>query len=278
MRNLIREPLLHFLLLGAALFALYGWLSDGLSGAQNEVFVSRGQMRSLESQFERVWRRPPTPDELKGLIDNWVREEILYREGLVMGLDRDDPVVRRRIAQKVEFILEGAIPATPTEAELQAWLDSHSEKYSVESRYSLRQVYFDPARHGEAIAQVISRGQAALKKGRDDVGDPTMLPATMTASASDIARVFGNEFEIALRTLPLGAWQGPVSSGFGIHLVELQTREAGHNATLNEVRDAVTRDLMYARSEEATNASYEKVKATYNVRIDDATVAQAPAG
>ncbi len=270
MRKLLREPLLHFLLLGVALFALYDWLNDGLPGAQHEIVVSRGQMRSLESQFERVWQRSPTPEELKGLIDNWVREEILYREGLVMGLERDDPVVRRRIAQKVEFILDGAIPPAPTEADLQGWLDSHGETYSVESRYSLRQVYFDPARHGETIAQALSRGQAMLKKGRLDVGDPTMLPATMTASASEVARVFGSKFEIALRTLPLGAWQGPVSSGFGIHLVELQAREAGHKASLSEVRDAVTRDLMHARSQEATAAFYERVKATYNVRIDDA--------
>ena len=278
MRKLIREPLLHFLLLGVALFALYGWLNDGLSGSQSEIVVSRGQMRSLESQFERVWQRPPTPVELKGLIDNWVREEILYREGLVMGLERDDPVVRRRIAQKVEFILDGAIPATPTETELQDWLDSHSEKYSVESRYTLRQVFFDPARHGKAIARAIADGQASLKKGDVTVGDPTSLPETMTASASDVVRVFGSGFEIALRSLPLGAWQGPVSSGFGIHLVELQAREAGRKASLNEVRDAVTRDLMYARSEQAAAAFYERVKATYNVRIDDAPVEQDPEG
>jgi parvulin-like peptidyl-prolyl cis-trans isomerase-like protein len=271
MRKLIREPLLHFLLLGVALFALYGWLNDGLPGSQNEIVVSRGQMRSLEAQFERVWQRSPTPEELKGLIDNWVREEILYREGLVMGLDRGDPVVRRRVAQKVEFILDGAIPAAPTDAELQAWLDSHREKYRVESRYSLRQLYFDPARHGDDIAQVISRAQSALRKGRMDVGDPTLLPAALTASASEVARVFGSEFEIALRTLPPGAWQGPVSSGFGIHLVELQAHDAERKASLNEVREAVTRDLMYARSEAANAAFFERLKATYNVRIDDAT-------
>lgn len=274
MRKLIREPLLHFMVLGAALFGLYGWLHAGQSGSQNEIVVSRGQVSSLESQFERVWRRSPTAEELKGLIDTWVREQIFYREGMVMGLERDDPVVRRRIAQKVEFILDGAIPAAPTEMELQAWLDSHSEKYSVESRYSLQQAYFDPARHGDAITEVISRGQAALMKGREEVGDPTLLPATLTASASEVARVFGNEFEIALRTLPIGAWQGPVSSGFGIHLVQLQAREAGRKASLNEVREAVTRDLMYARSEEASTAFYEKLKATYNVRIDAATDSQ----
>jgi hypothetical protein len=278
MRKFIREPLLHFLVLGVALFLLYGWLNNGLPGSQNEIVVSRGQVRSLEAQFERVWQRSPTSVELKGLIDNWVREEILYREGLVMGLDRDDPVVRRRIAQKVEFILDGAIPAKPTDAELQAWLDSHTEKYPIESRYSLRQVYFDPARHGDTIAKAISNGQAALKKGKAEVGDPTALPAAMTASASEVVRVFGSEFEVALRTLPLGAWQGPVSSGFGIHLVELQAREAGRTASLNEVRDAVTRDLQYSRSEEANAAFYERVKANYNVRIDDAAIAQDPAG
>lgn len=277
MRKLIREPLLHFLLLGVVLFALYGWLNDGLPGSQNEIVVSRGQMRSLEAQFVRVWQRPPAPHELQGLIDNWVREEILFREGLVMGLDRDDPVVRRRIAQKVEFILDSAIPAAPTEPELQAWLDSRGEKYSVESRYSLRQVFFDPARHGETIAPLISRARTSLKNGREDVGDPTQLPATMTASASEVARVFGREFEIALRTLPLGAWQGPVNSGFGIHLVELQARDAGRNASLNEVRDVVTRDLMYARAQEATAAFYERVRATYNVSIDVAAD-QGPAG
>jgi hypothetical protein len=277
MRKLIREPLLHFLLLGAALFALYGWLNDGLPGAQqNEIVVSRGQMRSLEAQFVRVWQRPPTPQELQGLIDNWVREEILFREGLLMGLDRDDPVVRRRVAQKVEFILDSAIPTAPTEAELQGWLDTHSERYSIESQYSLRQVFFDPARH-DGVAQSISGGQAALQKGRTVSGDPTMLPKTMTASASEVARIFGSEFEIALRTLPLGSWEGPVTSGFGIHLVELSARAADRKAGLSEVREAVTRDLMHARSEEANAAFYEKMKATYNVRIDDVPE-QAPAG
>jgi hypothetical protein len=277
MRKWIREPLLHFLLLGTALFALYGWLNGGLPGAQNEILVSRGQMRSLEAQFARVWQRPPTPAELQGLVDNWVREEIFFREGLLMGLDRDDPVVRRRIAQKVEFILDSAIPATPTETELQGWLDMHSEKYSIESQYSLRQVYFDPARHGNAVARLISSRQAALRNGRTVAGDPTMLPATMTASASEVARVFGSEFEISLRTLPLGSWEGPVSSGFGIHLVELTARAADRRASLSEVREAVTRDLLHARSEQANAAFYEKMKATYNVRIDEATD-QVPAG
>ena len=136
--RLLREPLLHFFLLGAALFALYGWLNVGGPGAANEIVVSRGQVTSLRAQFERVWQRSPTAEEMRGLIDSWVREEIYYREGLAMGLDRDDPVVRRRIGQKVQFIIDGAIPPPPTDAQLQAWLDSHAAKYRSEGRYTVR--------------------------------------------------------------------------------------------------------------------------------------------
>src|SRR4030095_7403948 len=214
MRRLLREPLLHFLIIGAALFGLHGWLNQGLLHTPSEIVVSRGQIRSLEAQFERVWQRPTTAQELQGLIDSWVREEIFYREGLLQGLDRDDPVVRRRIAQKVEFIVDGAVPAAPTAAELQSWLDAHADKYAIEASYSLRQVYFDPARHGDSLDQTIAAARAALEQGATDVGDATRLPATLNTTAGEIGRIFGSDFAAALRTLPTGGWQGPVRSGF----------------------------------------------------------------
>ena len=134
--------------LGALLFGFYGWLNrDGFAGP-NEIVVSRGQTASLKAQFERVWQRQPTEQELAGLIDNWVREEIFYREALAMGLDRDDPVVRRRLQQKVEFIVDSAIPEAPTAEELQQWLDEHPDAYRIDGKYTLRQVYFDPVRRG----------------------------------------------------------------------------------------------------------------------------------
>ena len=123
-RRVAREPLLHFFVLGAALFALYAWLHRGQLNMPGEIFVSRGQVSSLQAQFERVWQRPANPAELQHLVDNWVREEIFYREGLAMGLDRDDPVVRRRVGQKIQFIIESVEPAPPGSAELQAWLDA----------------------------------------------------------------------------------------------------------------------------------------------------------
>jgi parvulin-like peptidyl-prolyl isomerase len=279
MQKILREPLLHFAVLGFALFALYGWLNEGLPGAENEIVVSRGQTRSLQAQFERVWQRQPTPEELQGLVDNWVREEIFYREGIVMGLDRDDPVVRRRIAQKLEFILDGAALQAPTEAELQEWLDAHADRYAIEARYSLRQLYFDPARRGELLEQTIEAARDAAAKGKSPLADATMLPPALSGSASEIARIFGGDFEKALRTLPVGGWQGPVHSGFGVHLVELQSRKAARTVRLHEVREAVERDLLHARSEVAEAAFYARIRANYDVRIEDADAAATePAG
>ncbi len=269
MRRFLREPLLHFLLLGALLFALYGWLNRGLGTSPKEVVVSRGQIDNLQAQFARTWRRAPTPAELSGLVDTWVREEILYREGIAMGLERDDTVVRRRVSQKVEFLADGLAPSVPTTAELQAWLDAHADDYRIAPTYSLRQLYFDPARHPGRLEGDISAARLALSQGKSVHGDSTMLPQELeSASASEVVRVFGNDFEQALKTLPVGEWRGPVRSGFGLHLVELRARDGGRPATLDEARQAVERDLLHARTREAKAAFYDKLRAGYKVRIE----------
>lgn len=143
LRRILREPLLHFLALGALLFAMYGWMNGGGAGADREIVVTRGQLTSLKAQFERLWQRQPNAQELQGLVDGWVREEVLYREGLAMGLDRDDAVVRRRIAQKLEFLADSEAAGVASDGQLQAWLTQHAADYTVEPIYSLQQLYFD---------------------------------------------------------------------------------------------------------------------------------------
>ena len=270
MTRLLREPLLHFFLGGALLFGVYGWLQDGRSNSPTEVVVSRGQVRSLQMQFERVWQRPATRDELQGLIDGWVKEEIFYREGLAMALDRDDPVVRRRVGQKLEFILDSAAPASPSDTELKSWLDAHPSDYQAEPTYSLRQVFFNPERHGAALGADIAAARRALESGKAIEGDTTLLPHEMnSAGATEVARAFGNEFVEELRTATIGGWHGPMRSDFGMHLVELTERRDGGRATLNDVRAQVERDLLLARAEGAKAAVYERLRANYSVRIDD---------
>jgi hypothetical protein len=277
--RLLREPLLHFLLVGAMLFGAYGWLQGSLPNAPTEIVVSRGQVQSLQLQFERVWQRPATGDELQGLIDGWIREEIFYREGIALALDRDDPIVRRRVGQKLEFILDSAAPAPPTEAELQAWLDAHPDDYRIEPTYSLRQVFFDPARHGDGLGVAIVAARSALESGKLVEGDTTLLPFEMNAArATQVARVFGNEFVEGLTRATIGRWHGPMRSDFGVHLVELSKRQDGGRASLNEVRAEVARDLLHARTEHAKAAVYERLRANYSVRIDDAGTASSPGG
>jgi hypothetical protein len=276
---LVREPLLHFFVLGAALFALYGWLNRGTLDSPTEIFVSRGQVQSLQAQFERVWQRPATAEEMQHLVDNWVREEIFYREGLAMGLDRNDPIVRRRVGQKVEFIIDSAAPAAPTTAELQAWLDAHPADYAVEPRYSLHQVYFDPQRHGTNLERDIAAARRALEAGRAVDGDSTLLPARMQAARQDeVQRTFGPEFAAALAEMPVGSWQGPVESGFGLHLVNLGEKAGVQAPSLDQVRAEVERDLLRSRTEQANSALYERLRANYRVRVEAADAAVDPAG
>jgi hypothetical protein len=277
--RLLREPLLHFVLGGAVLFGVYGWLQGERSSSPTEVVVSRGQVQSLQMQFERVWQRPPTSDELQGLIDGWVKEEIFYREGIAMALDRDDPVVRRRVGQKLEFILDSAAPASPTDTELQAWLDAHPGDYQTERTYSLRQVFFNPARHGDTLDVDIAAARSALESGKPIEGDTTLLPHEMNAArATDVARIFGNQFVEGLKTTAPGGWHGPMRSDFGVHLVEVTERREGSRAALHDVRAQVERDLLHARNEDAKAAVYARLRANYSVRIDDTGIALSPGG
>jgi hypothetical protein len=279
MRRWLREPLLHFFVLGVALFALYSWLHRGVLATPNEIFVSRGQVSSLQAQFERVWQRPATAVEIQHLVDNWVREEIFYREGLAMGLDRDDPVVRRRVGQKIQFIIESVAPAAPTTAELLAWLEAHAADYAIEPVYSLRQVYFDPQRHGASLERDIARARRDLASGANNPGDNTLLPLEMQeAPRSEVERAFGAEFASALKDLPVASWQGPVQSGFGLHLVLLSGKKVGQVPPLEQVRAEVERDLLKVRAEQANEAVYEKLRANYRVLVESAAAPARPAG
>jgi len=270
LKKLIKEPLLHFVVLGGLLFWLYGALNRGALDAPDEIVVDRARVEAITAQFQRTWQRPPTAQERQGLIDTWVREEVFYREGLAQRLDRDDPVVRRRVAQKLTAMADAQATAEASEAELQVWLAKHPDDYRLEPRYQLRQVYFDPQRHGARLDAEVAAARAALARGSNDaLGDATMLPNTLDAApASEVARVFGQDFAEAVAALPVGGWQGPVQSSYGVHLVQIGAREPGRVPALNEVRAAVERDLLRARAEQSGEAFYQSLRQRYSVRIE----------
>ena len=259
LKRWLREPLVHFLALGALLFLAFHWWGAG-TGTQR-IVVTTGQIDALAAGFQRTWLRPPSEAELKGLIDDHVRMELAVREALALGLERDDIVVRRRLRQKFEFLAEEAIDATPhTDAELQAFVDTHPEKFRAEPELAFRQVYF----------KSIDAARDALAAGGNPGarGDRLMLPDEVAlAPRSDIARQFGGEFAEQIEGLPADRWAGPVRSGFGAHLVFVRERKAGRLPALEEIRPLVEREFLAARRKQALDAMYERLLEKYEVVI-----------
>jgi len=279
-RRLLREPLVHFLLLGAVLFAWFEW--RGGTGP-NRIVVTRGQIEHLASGFARTWQRTPTDAELKGLVDDYVKEEIASREAMAMGLDRDDTVVRRRLRQKLEFLAEDATDdPLPTNAQLQQWLDAHRAEYQAEARVALVQVYLSADRHGAQVRRDADRLLERLRQSGptvdlDAVSDRTMLPREMPLGPlSEVARTFGGEFARAIDTLPLAQWSGPVTSPFGLHLVRVTQRVAAAAAPFAEIRPLVERDFLVERRKQRLQALYDRLLQKYTVTTEAAKTAVEP--
>jgi hypothetical protein len=271
--SLLREPLLHFLAIGAALFLFFHW-SGGSGQGASRIVVTAGQIAALEAGHARTWRRPPTEAELKGLIDEYVREEIATREAMAMGLDRDDTVIRRRLRQKFEFSAEDQLEARPpTDAELQAYLETYPDRFRREPRLSLRQVHLGPQR-GAALQDDARRLLERLATAGPPVdvaalGDSRLLPPTLERAAlGEVARTFGDEFAGAVLKLEPGRWAGPIRSSYGLHVVIVDAREGGQMPALADVRPLVERDYMAERRRRQLDAMYTGLLARYPVVIE----------
>jgi hypothetical protein len=273
--KLLREPLVHFLLLGAVLFGVFALVGDRGSAQTGRIVVTPGHLEHLTVSFTRTWQRPPTAQELAGLLDDYIREEVLYREAVAMGLDRDDTIVRRRLRQKLEFLTEEtAETAPPTEADLQVFLQQHLDAFRVEPRLAFQHVYLSRNRRGDAtdtearqlLAQ-LATGDAATDTAA--LGDPFLLPPEFALSSrSEIARLFGNGFATQLQHLEPGRWAGPIESGYGLHLVYIRERVDGRVLALAEVREAVQREWFAARRKAVNEQFYQRLRARYTVVVE----------
>jgi hypothetical protein len=272
--RLLKEPLVHFLGLALAIFALYGALNRNDEPRADEIVVTGAKIEQLAGLFAKTWQRPPSASEIKGLIDDHVKEEILYREALALGLDKNDTVIRRRLGLKMEFLSQAqAEAATPSEAELEAFLEANPRRFQIEPSLSFRQVFLSPERRGETIEQDLASVLEALRANPDTamstLGDPTILPPELppTRKAS-IGRIFGAAFAEALARTPPGAWAGPVKSSFGLHVVHVGESQPGRTATLVEVRDSVAREWANERRRQAEEAQLTERLKRYRVRIE----------
>ncbi len=274
-RRLLREPLLHFLLAGTALFLLYEASNRGGSDAPREIVISETRIEALAENFAAVWMRPPSAAELKGLIDDYVAEEVFYREAVAMGLDRDDTVIRRRLRQKMEFISDNvADSGEPTDAQLQGYLVQNAGKFARPAELTFRQVYLNAERRGDTVRADAEKLLAELQAGRGpadptEAGDTTLLPATMeAASPQAIVNAFGQEFARQVDEAPLGQWSGPIESAFGLHLVRVDERAAAKAPTLGEIRPIVLREWQSEQRRRQNQSFLAALRDKYEVRVE----------
>jgi hypothetical protein len=275
MRKFLREPLLHFLLIGAALFALFDMFSAPTESLEKLIVISSGDLEALQANFARTWQRPPTEQELQGLIEQNIRDEIAYREAMSMGLDQDDTFIRRRLRMKLELLLEDlAVAVPPSTDQLEAYLVQNRQKFAIEPRLSLSQVYLNPEKHGAALGQ---RSAALLEQLRsrgkngpfDDLGDPIMLPGSIPlSSVNTLSRQFGKEFTEAIKEIEPGTWQGPIRSSYGLHFVLVHEYIAGRNPELDEVRPVVERELLAEQRTERLEQAYQALRDRYIIEIE----------
>jgi hypothetical protein len=267
--RLFREPLIQFFLIGGLLFGVYATVAPASPPPAQIIDIGPERLQLLRTGFESTWSRPPTDKEMAGLAEQYLRDEIYYREALALGLDRDDIVVRQRLRQKMEFISEAAGERrAPTDAALQAWLAAHPEDYRRDAQIALQQVFLgeDPARAD--VDRVLESLRAAPDTRFAALGRRSMLPAQVGLSPSlAVDRVFGRGFSGLLREVPLGVWSGPVNSGYGVHLVRITEAVPGRLPALAEVRDAVARDWSAARDAEARQAIFDRLRSRYAVKI-----------
>jgi hypothetical protein len=266
--------LLHFLVLGAALFGLFSMIDKKDAEAPRKVIISTSRVATLADGFARTWRRPPTEQELQGLVEDYIRDEIFYREGRAAGLDRDDFVVRRRVRQKMEFLAEDMAVAEPSDEQLTAYLASNPERFRTEDRLTFHHVFLSATRRGSAldgdakqIADILVRTSAPVDTAT--IGDPFLLGEKFREmSRSDIARTFGEGFAKQLSAVESGRWQGPIPSSFGVHLVFVDERTRGNLPPLDTVREAVQREWLNARRIEAEQKLYRMLRGRYQIVVE----------
>ncbi len=276
--RVLKDPLTHFLLLGAALFVVYGWIGNDPDGSgersPNEpVRITDQDVAWLSENWSRQWHRPPTREELRGLVTSLVKEELLAREAREMGLEVNDTIIRRRLAQKLEFLIDDtSIAVQPTDAELEALLAASPDRFRSDPRVTFEHLYFSRDRRADALGDAKSALELLEPSASLDsieVGDPMLMDAVVSdAEQRIVAREFGDDFAAAVVVLEPGVWSGPIESGLGIHLVRLIEVTPGDVPPFDRIRDGVLDAWRAARRVEENDRYLALLVEKYGIEAD----------
>jgi len=274
LRRLFKEPLVQFLFLGAGLFVAYTLFAPNSEAPRERIVVDQRVVESLEAAFEAARKRWPTASERQGLVDGHIAEEVLYREAQKLGLDQDDVVIRRRMRQKMVFLLQDTLALVPPdESALRAFYEAEPERYQEPDRRSFHQLYLGARENPEDNVRwtaLVARLNGAQDADLDQLGMPSLLPPRMeAASLAEIDRVFGADFAKRIEALEAERWSGPITSSFGWHLVRIDTLVPGLQLSFETVRAEVERDFAYRRQQESEAALIERLKQQYEIVIEE---------
>jgi len=275
MKRLLKEPLLHFLVIGALLFAAYAWLNRGAADQTKNagtVRITTNEIAWLKETWSRQWQREPTRDELRGLVTDFLKEELLAREARALGLDQNDTIVRRRLAQKLEFLVQDTSRiAEPTEEDLRRFYEANLERFQTDARISFTQVFFSREKRADAateakaaLSDLADRGNAA------DFGDRLLVDSELVdADMQSVAGQFGREFAEAVFTLKPGAWSGPIESGYGLHLVRVSEVKPATRRAFSEVKTQVLEYWREQRQRQDNEKYFASLLKKYDVVVDE---------
>ena len=274
LHQIIREPLLHFLIAGALIFAGYSAMVDPKTteGAYT-IRIGETEMQFLRAQYEKLWGRPPADHEVTPLVQEFIREEVLYREGVAMGLDQDDIIVRRRIGQKMEFLIgDLAVPAEPDDETLAEYLEANRDKYvEPPPHLTFTHVYFSVDRRG---AQARADAEAALNELGErprapEVGDHFALATDYAdETVREVDQSFGPDFGEQLLAAPVGQWFGPVKSAYGLHLVRVLAHTEPRLPDFDDLRDRLSNDYSFETRQAANALALERLTERYQIVFD----------
>jgi hypothetical protein len=281
--KVLREPLLHFLFAGAALFAVYGWLGGNKQDNEQEssrtVHIRAADVQWLTEIWKRQWNREPTLEEARGLVADYLKEEILSRESRAMKLDENDIVVRRRLAQKLSFLIEDTVHlAEPTEDDLRNIYNANPQRFDPGARISFNQIYFNPERRADALgdAKQVLTGLPANGNGVDtaEIGDRLLTGSDFRgADEQAVSAAFGPEFTKKIFSLKSGSWSGPLRSGYGFHLIYVEGVQNAKASDLADIRPKLVAEWRRVQEDIANQKFMATLRKKYEVIPDESVKA-----
>lgn len=274
----LREPLVQFLFLGGLIYFAYALVTPQSEEENSRtIVVNASKVQWMQDSWKKRWNRLPTQKELDGLIQQYIKETVLYNEAITMGLDKGDGIIRRRLAQKVEFLAKDLVIYTPpTEEDLKKYYEEHQDKYKPDVTYTFTQIYFDPDKRGESTLDDANKikeklvAQGSMMQKVEGLGDDYMTANYFEANTPmEIRKNFGSGFAQSLIELKAGVWHGPVLSGFGTHLVFVNEIVSPPVPPLEEIKARVLEEWISDKREELNDEFYEALKGYYTIVVED---------